>query len=92
MFEKMCAFSTWDLFRVTAENEFVDSFYKEADFLRIKGQVGNLLEDHFMDVVFDVNSKIDKEVWVSKVSKHCTWSFSAVEVRKKLFALASIDP
>ena len=78
MLYKICAFASWELFAVASELGFIDAIYSEADFLRVKGQLENLREDHFMDVVFEENSKLENEVWIQKVSSQCSWSFNAV--------------
>ena len=95
VFDKICGFASWKLFDLTAKIGAVGSteeqLYSDSDYDSIKEQVEALREDHLLEEVYGVQAKLPNKEWLAAVSGKSNWVFNSVELRKKLFELASID-
>ena len=90
IFEKMCAFATWDLFTAASQIGGIEQIYDSGDCAALQEQVEALREDHFLEEVFGVQSRLENEPWLATVAGKTNWCFNTVQLRKKLFDLASI--
>ena len=68
-FEKLCAFSTWELFTSLSEIKGVKSLYDENEIESIKNQVENLRETDFLDPIYGFKSRVENKQWLNIVSK-----------------------
>jgi len=51
-----------------------------------------LREDKWLEEVFEVQSRLQAQLWVQKVSTTANWIFNTADVRKKLFHEAEVTP
>ena len=63
MFGKLCAFATTDLFNMIDEVDSEAIKFSKGDLEKIQAQFSILLEEHFLDPVYDVNSKLSFDDW-----------------------------
>ena len=91
VFDKICAMCCWEMFTSGAQIGGIESIYSDDDSNGLKEQVEALREDVFLEEVFGVQSRLDNAEWLDAVSKKANWVFNPVQLRKKLFELASLE-
>ena len=90
IFEKMCGLSSFELFTIADQVGAVDSIYNESQCKVLQETVEELREDHLLEDIFGVNSRMENADWLDVVAKKANWVFSTTALRKKLFELASL--
>lgn len=90
VFEKMCGLATWEIFAFTAQNDFAKEYYNDGVHEQLKDQVETLREDHFIEDVYGIQSKLKSEEWLEAMEDKCAWVLNPIELRKRLLALAEV--
>lgn len=91
VFDKICAFSTIDVFQFAKESGFAEELYSAADGSKLMDAVEIIREDKWLEQVFGVQSRLKSDLWVKQVSTVANWIFNTDQVRKELFSEAGID-
>ena len=86
----MCGLSSFELFTIADQVGAVDSIYNESQCKVLQETVEELREDHLLEDIFGVNSRMENADWLDVVSKKANWVLSTTALRKKLFELASL--
>lgn len=91
IWNKVCGFATTELFTAAAQIGGIDEIYTKAEKASLEEQVEAFREDVFLEEVYGVASRLETEEWCEVIATKCNWCFNTVQIRKKMFELASID-
>ena len=87
---KVCEFATTDVFKFAVDAGFTTVTYTDDEQESLKEAFEPLKEDKWLEDVYDVQSRLQSDAWVQKVSTVGNWIFNSDDTRKKLFAEASL--
>ena len=76
IFEKMCGLASWELFTIADQTGSVDSIYDDSQCNLLQEKVEDLREDHLLEDIFGVNSRMENADWLESVAKKANWVFS----------------
>ena len=86
----MCGLASWELFAIANQTGSVDTIYEDSQCELLREKVEDLREEHLLEDIFGVNSRMENADWLEAVSKKANWVFNTTQLRKKLFELASL--
>ena len=83
-FGKMLRFCTSDVFSTFADIAGYEQLYSEEEIktLSSKVKIEGFMEDKFLDDVFDVDSRLEHDVFCNRVCEKATYVFSAPKLRE----------
>ena len=94
VFDKICAFSTTDVFELALETGTEDIYNAdEKKKIGHKDVFETIREEIWLEDVFGAQSRMGSEAWVAKVKlPAANWIFNSEAIRQKVFAEAKITP
>ena len=72
----MCGLASWELFTIADQTGSVDSIYDDSQCKILQEKVEDLREDHLLEDIFGVNSRMENADWLESVAKKANWVFS----------------
>ena len=69
MFEKFCTLATVGIFDLANLIGEVRTIYKDEECEALLSKVEELREDHYLDAIFGMYSKMENEDWLKEVIK-----------------------
>ena len=88
-FIKMCKLATCDIFKLAVKfGENIRDFYTDSECAQMVNEenLEAMIEDHFLEVVYGMTSRITAEDWMEKVSdkEQVAWIIMPDKLRAKL--------
>lgn len=94
-FIRLASLCTNEIFKLAHElGEEVPDYYEdnECDKMINSDNMDALIEDQFLETVFEANSRLNAEEWLEKVAqKEAKWIFTVDEFRSKVLEQSGVD-